>query len=110
MKRTKRKYTRKATTGEIPNTGFEKWKSDYTDPSIVSEESKSSGIETEGSTITLPEVIEPTVKAFSYDDLPLSIRMSVESQLAYRKRLGLPDDSKERKAQAIKYFRGDKVR
>mgnify|MGYP001575989296 CR=1 FL=1 len=88
MKRTKRKYTRRTTPVE----------------------SKSSGIETGGNTITPPEVIEPTVKAFSFEDLPLSIRMRVENTLKVRKRLKLPDDSVERKVQAIEMFRGVKVR
>jgi len=49
-------------------------------------------------------------KIFTFDDLPLSLRGQVEFILSYRKRLGLPDDSKERKSQAIKMFRGDRPR
>ena len=47
---------------------------------------------------------------FAFNDLPLSIRTGVERIIAYRKKLGLLDDSKERKAKAIRYFRGDKPR
>jgi hypothetical protein len=50
------------------------------------------------------------VVPFSFDDLPLSIRMQVERIIAYRKAHNLPDDSKERKEQAVKMFKGDKPR
>ena len=89
MKRTKRKYTRKATTTPI--------------------ESKSRGIETEDSAIPQLDIVEPTV-SFSFTDLPLSVRLGVENTIKLRVRLKLPDDSVERKAQAIKMFRGDKAR
>ncbi len=42
---------------------------------------------------------------FTFKDLPLSTRVRVESQLAYRKTLKLFDDSVERKQRAINYFR-----
>ena len=90
MKRTKRKYTRK--------------------PKQDAPQSISSPIKEESSII--PQVVSatPYVKGFTFDDLPLSIRAQVENTIKMRKRLGLPDDSKERKALAIKYFRGDRPR
>ncbi len=101
MKRTKRKYTRKAT--------------------ITPVESKSSGIETEGSAMDykknpvileshLEGIADGTIKPFTFEDLPLSVRMGVENAIKLRTRLKLPDNSEERKAQAIKYFRGDRPR
>jgi hypothetical protein len=42
----------------------------------------------------------------TFEDLPLSVRASVERTIAYRKRLALPDDSKERKQRAVEYFVG----
>ncbi len=107
MKRTKRKYTRKATTTPV--------------------ESKSSGIE-QGSKVIVPieanthdlvgqtivydsdKTVTRCISEFSFEDLPLSLRMQVENTLKMRKRLGLPDDEKERKAQIIKMFRGDRAR
>lgn len=87
MKRkVKRKYTRKAAPGAL--------------------ESPTSPAKEESGTIPQGEV----VKAFSFDDLPLSIKMQVESAIKYRKAKGLPDDSRERKDNAIKYFRGDRPR
>ncbi len=88
MKRVKRKYIRKAITTPV--------------------EPSTEGIESEGSTNT--DIVEPTVKGFSFEDLPLSIRIQVENTLKMRKRLKLPDDSVERRLRAIKMFRGDKVR
>ena len=38
---------------------------------------------------------------FTFEDLPLSIQADIEHIIAYRKRLNLPDDSKERKQRAI---------
>ena len=104
MKRTKRKYTRKATTTPV--------------------ESKSSGIESEGKVIAqvslsggIPEgmilpdsVTTSTGGEFTYIDLPLSVRMGVENTIKLRARLHLPDDSVERKSRAIKMFRGDRPR
>ena len=49
-------------------------------------------------------------KEFSFNDLPLSIRAQVENTIKMRERLRLPDDSRERKAMAIKMFRGDRLR
>ena len=48
--------------------------------------------------------------AFSFKDLPISLRMEIEAIIKWRKLYGLPDDSKERKEKAIKYFRGDRPR
>ena len=106
MKRTKRKYTRKATTTPV--------------------ESKSTPIEVVSSpipqdTITVSllnaetgELTTGTVQVgdheFTYTDLPLSLRIQIESAIKYRKRLGLFDDSVERKSQAIRMFRGDRAR
>jgi len=82
MKRTKRKYTRKV-------------KLDALEP-ISSPVKEESGI-----------IVSPT---FSFNDLPLSIRTQVESIIRWRKLKGLPDDSKDRKELAIKYFKGDRPR
>ena len=49
-------------------------------------------------------------KAFTFDDLPLSIRTQVGNTIKARAMLHLPDDSKERRLLAIKYFRGDMPR
>ena len=50
------------------------------------------------------------VKAFSFNDLPLSVRMQIENTIKMRERLGLPDDSEERRVLAVRYFRGDRPR
>jgi hypothetical protein len=47
---------------------------------------------------------------FGFDDLPASIRTQAENIIAWRKKKGLPDDSKERKELAVKYFVGDRLR
>ena len=104
MKRIKRKYTRKATTTPVESTrnGTEQ------EASVITQVSLSGGIP-EG--MVLPDsVTTSTGGEFTYADLPLSVRMGVENTIKLRARLHLPDDSKERKAQAIKMFRGDKVR
>lgn len=97
MKRTKRKYTRHEKVVE-PN------------PDAL--QSISSPSEGESSTVdrVTGEITPVKVDKFSYNDLPLSIRVGVEQTLAYRKKLGLNDDSVERKERAIKYFRGDRPR
>ena len=87
MRKVKRKYTRREVTQP---------------PVSNSEISQNSGIGGQsGSKI-------PT--AFSFNDLPLSIRTSVENTIKMRKRLGLSDDSKERKERAVQYFKGDRPR
>ena len=57
-------------------------------------------------------VIVPIVdnQGFSFNDLPLSIRTQVENTIKMRERLRLPDDPRDRKAMAIKMFRGDRLR
>lgn len=55
------------------------------------------------------EVVAPIIE-FTFKDLPLSLRMQVESVIKWRKAKGLPDDSEERKEKAIKMFRGDRPR
>ena len=80
MKRTKRKYTRKP---------------DVLQSNSTKEESS---------------IIPQVEKVFTFNDLPLSIRTQVENTIKMRKRLGLPDDSRERRLVAIKYFRGDRLR
>ncbi len=82
MKKVKRKYTRKP-------------KQDT--PQSISSPTK------EESNIIMPS-------EFSFNDLPFSLRMQVESIIKARKRLGLPDDSKERKERTVKYFKGDRLR
>ncbi len=120
MKRTKRKYTRKATTTPVESSrgGIEQGSSVILPPgkdapwddragvSVMDGVSISGGIP-EG--LVLPDSVT-TSTGFTYIDLPLSVRMRVENTLKMRKRLKLPDDSKERKSQAIKMFRGDKAR
>ena len=101
MKRTKRKYTRKPKFDAL---------------GLISSPTKG-----ESSAILPPdkdalwddragESVMDTVKEFSFNDLPLSIKTQVENTIKMRERLGLPDDYKERKALAIKYFRGDRPR
>ncbi len=51
--------------------------------------------------------IKPT---FTYDNLPMGIRVGVDRAIKLRARLHLPDDSKERKQRAVRYFRGDRPR
>ena len=89
MKRTKRKYTRHLL--EVKPDALE---------------SKSSGVD-EVTGVILPPVAN---SGFSFNDLPFSIRMQVENIIKMRERLKLPDDSKERKLLAIRYFRGDRPR
>mgnify|MGYP001571361702 CR=1 FL=1 len=100
MKRIKRKYTRKAIPEETGSNG--------TEGGVFPPVSLSGGIP-EG--MVLPESVTTTTGGeFTYTDLPLSVRMGVENTIKQRGRLHLPDDSKERKEQAIKYFRGDRPR
>ena len=89
MKRTKRKYTRKAPTTPV--------------------ESSRGDLKAESSTIPQPDNIQSS-DGFSFNDLPLSVRVGVEKTIKLSKRLKLPDDSEERKSRAIKMFRGDKAR
>ncbi len=89
MKKVKRKYTRKETT--------------------ISEASKSSGIQEESSIIPQVDTLQSPVE-FSFDDLPLSLRTQVENTIKLRERFKLPDDSKDRKERAVRYFRGDRLR
>jgi len=86
----KRKYTRKVVT--------------------TPEESKSSHTKEESSIIPQVVDIPATVSEFSFNDLPLSRRVGVEYTIKMRKRLKLPDDSKERRELAVKMFRGDRPR
>ena len=90
MRKVKRKYTRKPTPDAL--------------------QSNSSPVKEESSIIPQVKVVSPAVKAFSFNDLPLSIRTQVENTIKMRKRLGLPDDSRERRLLAIKYFKGDRPR
>ncbi len=53
---------------------------------------------------------QDSTELFKFSDLPLRLRTQIESIIKMRKRVGLPDDSKERKEAAIKYFRGDRPR
>ncbi len=57
-----------------------------------------------------PKEESGTIPRFGYNDLPPSIQGQVERQINYRKKLGLPDDSKERKAIAVKMFKGERPR
>ena len=95
MKRTKRKYTRRKIIQPPISNG---------------EMLKSSGIGGESGIILPTEDIKPSKTPFTFKDLPLSLRMQVESAIRMRKRLGLFDDSKERKEKAIRNFRGDRPR
>lgn len=45
------------------------------------------------------------LKPFTFEDLPLSIRIGVENIITYRENLKLPDDSKERKQRALNYYK-----
>ena len=104
MKRTKRKYTRKVLPDALQSTR-----------KPIKEESS----------IILPlEVLaadyngdvdvifdgKMIAKAFAFNDLPLSTRTQVENTIKMRKRLGLSDDSEERRVFAVRYFRGDRPR
>lgn len=44
------------------------------------------------------------IEGVKYEDLPLDTRKGIEKAVAYRKSLGLPDDTEDRKEKAIKYF------
>jgi hypothetical protein len=46
-----------------------------------------------------------TRDSFTFEDLPLSIRIGVERTIETRKLRGLFDDSKERKQRALEYWR-----
>lgn len=94
MRKVKRKYTRKVTP-ETPQDA---------------PELKSRGIKEESSRIPQVDKVTVPVGEFSFDDLPLSLRMQVESIIKWRKAKGLPDDSKERIERAVKYFRGGRLR
>mgnify|MGYP001566742785 FL=1 len=96
MRKVKRKYTRKEVGQSPPDAvGIV-----IQPPISDSEISQNSGIGGQsGSKIP-----------FGFQDLPLSVRMQVETALEMRKRLRLPDDSKERKERAVIYFRGDRPR
>jgi len=48
----------------------------------------------------------PMKESFRYNDIPLLIRDDIERTLEGRKRVGLFDDSKERKERALAYWRG----
>ena len=60
-------------------------------------ELKSSGIEGQ-SGIILPLNLK-------YSDLPITLRTQIEGIIEKRKRLGLPDDSRERKLLAVRNFK-----
>jgi hypothetical protein len=49
-------------------------------------------------------------KPFTFEDLPLSLRMQVETALRNRKLKKLPDDSIERKATALRNYLGSTPR
>ncbi len=91
MKKVKRKYTRHNKIEPIQNAP-------QSQTSIVKEESSIVDRVT-------GEIV--VVKRFTEDDLPLSIQVQIERDIALRKRLNLPDDSKERKERAVRYFRGE---
>ncbi len=95
MKRTKRKYTR-----------HEK----VIKPTQDAPQSTTSPVKDESSIVAPDREGEPVLDGFTFNDLPQSIRIRVERDIAYRKRLNLLDDSKERKERAIRYFRGDRLR
>ena len=89
MKRTKRKYTRKVKSEVVPD----------------SVQSISTPLKEEINTETgeIPKIL---TKALSYDDLPISTRTRIEAYIEFRKKMNLPDDSKERRERAVKLFRG----
>ena len=91
MKRTKRKYTRK------PDA-----------PQSISSPSKEESSIVDRVTGEIAKVKSDS--GFSFNDLPLSLRIQVENTIKMRNKLGLPDDSQDRKERAIKYFRGDRPR
>lgn len=86
-KKVKRKYTKKIATEPV-----------------------SDSVKEESSTILQPGKVDTPVSEFSFNDLPLSIQTYVNGIIKNRKARGLPDDSKEQKERAIKYFRGDRPR
>jgi len=49
--------------------------------------------------------VSPEAKSggLKYTDLPLSLRKEIERIIEWRKSLGLPDDSVERKERALRY-------
>jgi len=48
-----------------------------------------------------PEIIQP--KSDGFNDLPLSLRKEIEGIIEWRKKMGLFDDSVERKERAVRY-------
>lgn len=50
----------------------------------------------------------PVAKEITYDDLPESTKKQIESSIAHRKMLHLPDDSEDRKIRALRYFKWQK--
>jgi len=50
-----------------------------------------------------PEVVQSKSGGFKYTDLPLSLRKRIEHIIEWRKKLGLFDDSVERKERALRY-------
>ncbi len=103
MKRIKRKYTRH----ELDGVQLKPFKAVALILPPETIEADIAGIVTAGIPSKVPYY---QVRDFSFDDLPLSIRQGVENTIKLRKRLGLPDDSKERKEKAIRMFRGDRLR
>lgn len=106
MKRAKRKYTRRPKQ-DAPQSKSSLLKTVdlVLPPETINADM--SGVTTDGIPSQLPYYQE---REFTFNDLPLSRRMQVESIIKARKRLGLPDDSKERRLLAVKYFRGDRPR
>ena len=107
MKRIKRKYTRKPKPDALQSKSSPIKEESSVLPRMESV-SISGGIP---KGVDLPDTTTSSShKEFVYIDLPFSIRQGVENSIEMRKRVGLPDDSKERKERAIKYFRGDRPR
>lgn len=99
MKRkVKRKCTRRETSKETVPDSLQS----------ISSLSKEESSRVDGVTGEITEVKPAT--GFSFNDLPASIRLGVENTIKARARLHLPDDSKERRERAVKYFRGDRLR
>jgi hypothetical protein len=56
------------------------------------------------------KLIAKAPKPFTFEDLPLSLRLQVETALRNRKLRKLPDDSIERKATALRNYLGSTPR
>lgn len=66
---------------------------------------KTEGLEPSNDSSILSPVAKSRITVTTFEDLPLSIRIQVEKDIAFRKRLNLFDDSEDRKARALRYYK-----